>query len=358
MTDDELVELGLCDRDRLGTSRPAFIRMLLDQGASVEDIRTAAARSQAHLSALSVGLGIYPPGTIDVADAAERVKVPIADIREWWQTLGWPDPTLPGARLNDYDVRLLQIFAERFPMGLLPFDVIEDFLRSATASVDAIAESMLNTLRIGLDQPARARGESALDIALMHREVLDLLLPDFFEAIGILFRHAVVEGASADLTVNRGGEVWSERTMVFVDLVDYSMIAQGATAQLAEVLERFELAVARGAINYGGRLVKLLGDGAMLTFASRDAAIAAARALVQDTSLPASRAGIATGAVMMRHADYFGPVVNLASRLAGVVEAGEIAVDDSQPVDDGERMYPVHLKGIDDPVKPYRVVAG
>ncbi len=358
MTDDELVALGLCDADRLTTSRPAFVRMLLERGASVDDVRRAAQRGQSHLSALSVALGIYPPGEIDIAEASERTGIPVEDIRTWWHHLGWPDPTLPGSLLNQYDVRLLAILAERIPLGILPIDVISDFLRTTSSSVDAIAESMLNTLRIGLDQPARARGESALDVARTHREVLELLLPDFFEAMGIIFRHATVEGARADLTVNRGGEVWSERTMVFVDLVDYSMIAQGASAQLAEVLDGFEMAVSTSATDYGGRLVKLLGDGAMLTFASRDAAIQAARSLVQDASLPASRAGVATGAVMMRHADYFGPVVNLASRLAGVVEAGEIAVDDSAPVDDAERMYPVQLKGIDDPVKPYRLARG
>ena len=42
MTDDELVALGLCDADRLHTSRPAFVRMLLEQGATVDEVRAAA----------------------------------------------------------------------------------------------------------------------------------------------------------------------------------------------------------------------------------------------------------------------------------------------------------------------------
>jgi adenylate cyclase len=186
-----------------------------------------------------------------------------------------------------------------------------------------------------------------------HRTILDLLLPDFFEALTILFRHAVVSGAGAAVTVNRGGEVWSERTMVFVDLVDYTALSQGG--QLREVLDEFETAVAGCATDYSGRLVKLLGDGAMLTFTSRDAGISAATALVRDRSLPPCRAGVSTGAVMLRHADYFGPVVNLASRLSSIVDAGEVAVDDSAEVESAVPMPPTLLKGIDVPVTPYRI---
>jgi class 3 adenylate cyclase len=59
--------------------------------------------------------------------------------------------------------------------------------------------------------------------------------------------------------------------------------------------------------------------------------------------------------VFTRTGDYFGPVVNLASRLAGAVDSGEVAIDDCERVDGGEPMEPVALKGIDEPVTPYRI---
>jgi adenylate cyclase len=327
--------------------------MLLEQGATVNEIRHAAALGQRALSALSTALAVYPPPRIEVNDALKQTNVSEADMRVWWHHIGWPDPTRPGSKVNDYDLRLMEILRDRFPMGILPGEVIADYLRTTSASVADIAESMLNTLRIGLDQPARARGDSVLEMSRAHRTILDLLLPDFFEALTILFRHAVIAGASAEVTVNRGGEVWSERTMVFVDLVDYTALAQGGS--LRELLDEFETTVAGCATDYGGRLVKLLGDGAMLTFTSRDAGISAATALVRDTALPPCRAGVATGEVMMRHADYFGPVVNLASRLSSVVDAGEVAVDDSVAVATGRPMEPTALKGIHDRVTPYRI---
>jgi adenylate cyclase len=291
--------------------------------------------------------------TID--DVLERAGVSVEQVREWFHDLGWPDPTSPGARFNEFDVRLLEIFGNRIPMDVLPRAVVADFLRTASATVGAIAESMLNTLRIGLDQPLREGGASPVEVATSHREILQGLLPDFFEAIQVMFRHSVVLGAATDLTVNRGGEIWSERTMVFVDIVDYSTLAQGMGAQLRDVLDHFELAVSSAATDFGGRLVKLLGDGAMLTFAGRDAAVSAAIAIVRDGSLPPCRAGVATGQVMLRHADFFGSVVNLASRLSSIVDAGEVAVDDALDLAGAERMEPTRLKGVDTPVTPYRV---
>jgi adenylate cyclase len=102
----------------------------------------------------------------------------------------------------------------------------------------------------------------------------------------------------------------------------------------------------------------MLGDGAMLAFGTRSDAIAATGALVHEhPEVPVCRAGIATGPVLARNGDYFGPVVNLASRLSGAVGAGEMAVDDSQTLDGDSRVETVTLKGIDEPVSYYRLAA-
>jgi adenylate cyclase len=42
--------------------------------------------------------------------------------------------------------------------------------------------------------------------------------------------------------------------------------------------------------------------------------------------LPDARAGVATGSVLSREGDYFGPVVNLASRLTELAYPGSVLV--------------------------------
>jgi adenylate cyclase len=82
----------------------------------------------------------------------------------------------------------------------------------------------------------------------------------------------------------------------------------------------------------GGRVVKTIGDEVM--FVSGDVAAAAriARRLtdrsLDDALLPPARAGLARGSVVTREGDYFGPVVNLASRLVEIAKPGSVIASD------------------------------
>lgn len=153
--------------------------------------------------------------------------------------------------------------------------------------------------------------------------------------------------------------------VVFVDLSGYTRLTEErgdeVAVRSAATLQREAEAVA--AAN-GGRLVKLLGDGAMLRFpdAQRglDAAVALVRALSVDGSLPA-HAGVHAGPVIERDLDLFGRTVNLASRIAGAAGPGEVLVSEAvvegvlnselgfEPIDRAE------LKGVTEPVQLFRV---
>jgi adenylate cyclase len=152
--------------------------------------------------------------------------------------------------------------------------------------------------------------------------------------------------------------------VVFVDLSEYTHLTEELgddTAVRASVLlqERAEAI----AVKEGGRLVKLLGDGAMLSFRDPSRAVSAAvqlvRELTADLGVPA-HAGIHAGPVIQRDLDLFGRTVNLASRIAGQAASGEV-IASSEVADlagDGFRFEPlseVTLKGIREPVRLYRV---
>ncbi len=155
--------------------------------------------------------------------------------------------------------------------------------------------------------------------------------------------------------------------VVFVDLSGYTRVTEErgdeVAVRFASMLQREAEAVARA---NDGRLVKLLGDGAMLRLpdAGRglDAALSLVRTLSAEGSLPA-HAGVHAGPVIERDLDLFGRTVNLASRIAEAAGPGEVLVSESvvesvdRPEVRFERAEVVVLRGIPEPVVLFRAAS-
>ena len=153
--------------------------------------------------------------------------------------------------------------------------------------------------------------------------------------------------------------------IVFVDLSGFTRLTRERGDESAVVaatsLQRHADATAR---LHGGRLVKLLGDGAMLLLGDATVGVEAALDLVEtmtDEGALSPHAGINAGPVIERDLDVFGQTVNLASRIAAVAGPGEVLASEAvveAAVDDTfgfERIEDARLKGLPGPVALYRV---
>lgn len=156
-------------------------------------------------------------------------------------------------------------------------------------------------------------------------------------------------------------------SVVFADLTGYTRLTDElgdeVAVRIAGSLQRHAEDIA--ATN-GGRLVKLLGDGAMLLFPEPRRGVEAAVELVGDLTadldVPA-HAGVHVGPVIERDRDLFGRTVNLAARVAGKAGPGEVIVSEAvvrasegapfefEPVDRAV------LKGFAEPVQLFKVSA-
>jgi adenylate cyclase len=122
----------------------------------------------------------------------------------------------------------------------------------------------------------------------------------------------------------------AEITVGFADMVRYTELSRRmADSELAELVDRFEDVVYEHVPEHGGRVVKMIGDEVM--FVADDAAKAAeiALSLVEARSapeLPGLRVGLASGPVLAWEGDYYGPTVNLASRLGGLARPHSVLV--------------------------------
>src|SRR5262245_30376019 len=126
---------------------------------------------------------------------------------------------------------------------------------------------------------------------------------------------------------------------------------------------------------HGGRIVKLMGDGVLVEFASAVNAVAGAVELQKKMSeanarLPEARRivlriGINLGDVIGEGSDIYGDGVNIAARLEALAEPGGICVSDKVhnevrgKIDITTKdLGPVQLKNIAAPVRAFRLGAG
>jgi adenylate cyclase len=154
--------------------------------------------------------------------------------------------------------------------------------------------------------------------------------------------------------------------VVFVDLVgSTAWTAAADPRRQAEALARFEQAAWEVSVGDGGRLVKLIGDEAMIVAQDVAPACRMAQALCRlaaaDPDLPEARGGVAYGEVTARGGDYFGPVVNLAARILGQAAPGEVLVTEPTAAlldPEGwtlDPVGPIELRGIAEPVSLFRL---
>ncbi len=125
-------------------------------------------------------------------------------------------------------------------------------------------------------------------------------------------------------------------TFCLSDIEGSTALWESDPAAMAEALVRHDEIIAEHVEARGGRFLKSMGEGdsTVSVFESApqalDAAVAATHAL-QEEQWPAGlrlavRFGLHTGEAERRDADYFGPTLNLAARLRGQADGGQVFV--------------------------------
>jgi class 3 adenylate cyclase len=118
-------------------------------------------------------------------------------------------------------------------------------------------------------------------------------------------------------------------TVLFTDIVGSTERASElGDRRWHELLESHDLSVRRRAETHGGRVVKSLGDGYLITFDGPARAIRCARDVVDDASALglAVRSGVHTGECELMGDDVVGMAVHIGARVAERAGSGEVLV--------------------------------
>lgn len=161
--------------------------------------------------------------------------------------------------------------------------------------------------------------------------------------------------------------------MMAADVVGYSrLMGQDEVGTLAQLKECRTEVIDPSLARYGGRIVKVIGDGILVEFASAVDAVQSAIELQagmaeRNDGVPAIhrmtfRVGVHLGDVIVEDDDIFGEGVNVAARLEGLSEAGSICISDDvyrqvrgKVGAEFDDLGPQRVKNIIEPVRAFRV---
>ena len=298
----------------------SLVRYLRRRGATQDEIDRAA--RDGYLSLLVFDRAVLPGvRQYSQAEVARRAGADQATVQALWRAIGFPDVPEDLAAFTDADVAAVRGFVERLRQ---PW-VYEWSLDRALPQARVLSSALARIADVESDDLARSV-DDARQAGMTDEQLARMVSEQFhFEDISRLLEHAhrlqLRAAIWRKLAPGVPGDPGTVEVAVgFVDLVGYTAIAEGLDdRELGILVERFSSIAHDTVVVAGGRIVKTIGDEVMFIAdapaTAADIALRLTDASTRDPVLPDSRAGIASGTVVSREGDYYGPVVNLASRL-------------------------------------------
>jgi adenylate cyclase len=340
--------------------RLALLQHLDAAGVTIPQMLDALAKGSLH-AALTDTL-IRPGRPMSAEEVAKETGLSVDLLHRITLAAGVPIRE-DGYRESDLDIfRLFEGGS-----GLFGEEVVLQFTRAVGSSMARIADAALSMFLVNVEGPLVQDGKGAVPLAEASEEAVALLdvVPQLMAG---LFRLHIQAAISRQRVANRSTENPSlfRLAVGFVDLVGFTPYAEKAEPDdLSELIALFEGRANDVVAQYGGRVVKHIGDEVMFVDPNPVVACDVALHLVETFSADvgvAPHAGIGFGAVVARGGDYYGSVVNVASRIADLAVPGEVlvtevvrdvAVDQGSLVLEpaGRRM----LKGFSEPVPLWSV---
>ncbi len=297
-------------------------------GLGVDDAEIDAAERAGTLAFLAIERLVLPdPALYDLDEVVEVTGMPAEQIVQLWRSLGYPDPSRGDRLFTATDAEMLRTVAELTEEGFLAADLAVQMSRVIGSSLARVASAMIDTFGRDLDTKATADEEFAV--------YAGTLLPTMPKVMDYVWRRHLQVAARRRLSRESQADAHPDHTTVgFADLVGFTALSQQLDEhELARVVDRFEAIAYDTVVLLGGRVVKMIGDEVMFVVddvrAAAEIALALSEAYGKDDSLSDVRVGLASGPALEREADYYGPVVNLASRIVNIAFPGSVVVSEA-----------------------------
>ena len=265
------------------------------------------------------------------AELARRAGIDPDEARRFWRAMGFPDPPDDDAIFTDTDVAVLTSFNRFLDDDMVDPEVALQITRVVGQAMSRVAEAEVAAVRERLEALGLIDGRTDEEISAAVVTRSAALLPAIEGLLVYQWRRHLAAAAQRVVMTRQLGDAGLSLAVGFADMVGFTALSQQLEErELAQVVGRFEALAYDAVAGHGGRIVKMIGDEVMFVNEEPAAAVETgllfAEAYGEDETVSDVRVGLAHGPVLGLEGDYFGPTVNLASRIVNIAYAGSVVV--------------------------------
>ena len=315
------------ESDRARQARLELLRTLEQEGVQLEVLRRAV--EQAHLALLPVELVLAGEGPqMTQRELAADTGLDLEFQTEARRAVGLPAADPDERVVSEDEAELGRAAAILLEAGLDREGFLE-MTRVMSQAMASVAAAITSTLGAAMLRPDDTERDLGLRYAESMRNLGPLAGPSLTHMLNLRMQEQIRQAVVGQAELQSGrlpGAQWV--TVGFVDIVGFTALGEEiAPEDLGALIRDFERTV-EDATRPPVRLVKTIGDAALLVAPETIPVVEAVVDLVELSKAgkdrPLLRGGVASGEALPRAGDWYGRPVNLASRVTAFARRGSV----------------------------------
>jgi adenylate cyclase len=307
--------------------RIALARELLEGGFTMEDLQEAAGRGR--LGLLLVDRVLAQDARYTSVDIARESGLGLDLLTRLWRALGFAATADDDVAYTEADLAAARLVRQFRDAGLDDDGLVlvghvlgHDMARLSDTVREVVGQALL--------EPGDSERTAGARWAQATEHLVPMLTPLLEYVLGVHLKEQIKHDiiGSEELATGRVDRA-SHVTVCFADLVGFTRLGERVSPGDLGMAERLLTELVLDAAPPPVRLVKTIGDAAMLVSTEPLPLMQAALRLVElacapESGIPALRVGVAQGHAVSQRGDWFGAPVNLASRVTDFARPGSV----------------------------------
>lgn len=265
----------------------------------------------------------------DAAEVAEASGISLEQARRLWRALGFPEAEGPRV-YTDADTQAVATLVSSIEEGVLDFDLAVTLTRALGQTMARLADWEVGALSHRVEELVKESDNATrADTAL---RMLDEFSRSFEDLMVYVWRRHLAAAVSRIFALGETDLNTTRLTVGFADIVSFTALSNEISrGKIGDLVELFESRCSDVVAANRGRVIKSIGDSVLFVnddpIRAYDTAEGIIAVIGRDSRMPDVRVGLATGDVVMRLGDVFGPPVNMSARLTAVARRNRVIID-------------------------------